>query len=360
MVAAASAAARPRFQPMGLGELLDRTIRLYRQNFVTFVGIVAIVQVPLAFVNLLVNFINLNQLANFDPTNTRDFGPVFAMLGTQGLIILVSIVSAILIYGVGQAALTRAVTDSYLGEKVSVGSAYRRIGNRWLGLVGTLVVAYVVLFVIGLYALIVPCLGWLTGPGVFMFFAGCVLPLVATVAVIERRGGLGALRRTWDLTRTRFWWMIGVTILLFVLSLAIVSGPSLVIGALLGLVLRPLIEATSPLTGQLAVNAVQQLTSAILGVLVYPIQLTALTLVYFDLRARSEGLDLAVQTAPAEVPTAEVIANAPAATGTSLITQAEALWFFALSLAVFVLYFGLIFGYVALASVFAPRGGPGF
>jgi hypothetical protein len=34
-------------RPLRLGELLDRAIRLYRANFLTFIGIIAVVYVPL-------------------------------------------------------------------------------------------------------------------------------------------------------------------------------------------------------------------------------------------------------------------------------------------------------------------------
>src|SRR5512138_2726681 len=37
----------PTLRPLRLGELLDRAIRLYRGNFLTFIGIIAVVYVPL-------------------------------------------------------------------------------------------------------------------------------------------------------------------------------------------------------------------------------------------------------------------------------------------------------------------------
>ena len=37
----------PALRPLRLGELLDQAIRLYRRNFITFIGIIALVYVPL-------------------------------------------------------------------------------------------------------------------------------------------------------------------------------------------------------------------------------------------------------------------------------------------------------------------------
>src|SRR5512138_1588066 len=34
-------------RPLRLGELLDRAIRLYRANFLTFIGIIALIYIPL-------------------------------------------------------------------------------------------------------------------------------------------------------------------------------------------------------------------------------------------------------------------------------------------------------------------------
>ena len=38
----------PRLRPMSIGDMLDAAFRLYRQHFLTFIGIVALLQVPMA------------------------------------------------------------------------------------------------------------------------------------------------------------------------------------------------------------------------------------------------------------------------------------------------------------------------
>ena len=42
------------FEPMGVGRILDRSFSMYRKNFVRFLTIVAVVQIPMALVGLLV------------------------------------------------------------------------------------------------------------------------------------------------------------------------------------------------------------------------------------------------------------------------------------------------------------------
>ena len=44
----------PQLRPMSLGDLFDTAFRLYREHFVTFVGIVALLQVPLAIVQFMI------------------------------------------------------------------------------------------------------------------------------------------------------------------------------------------------------------------------------------------------------------------------------------------------------------------
>ena len=43
------------FRPMDVGQILDRTFRLYRDNFVRFIAIVALVQVPVALLSIGLN-----------------------------------------------------------------------------------------------------------------------------------------------------------------------------------------------------------------------------------------------------------------------------------------------------------------
>ena len=49
--------APPRLRSIGLGELLDQAVRLYRRNFTRFIGMLALVQVPLALLQLGVSFL---------------------------------------------------------------------------------------------------------------------------------------------------------------------------------------------------------------------------------------------------------------------------------------------------------------
>src|SRR5512134_2410209 len=45
----------PALRPLRLGELLDQALRLYRRNFLTFIGIIALVYVPLMVLQTAAN-----------------------------------------------------------------------------------------------------------------------------------------------------------------------------------------------------------------------------------------------------------------------------------------------------------------
>src|SRR5437763_6212016 len=45
---------RARLRPMGIGDILDETFRLYRENFALFVATCAVLEVPVQIINFLV------------------------------------------------------------------------------------------------------------------------------------------------------------------------------------------------------------------------------------------------------------------------------------------------------------------
>ncbi len=81
-----------------------------------------------------------------------------------------------LIQGIATAALTWAVADHYMGKSTSFLGAYRKVGRSWLGLIGAMLLAFIIS--IGLFVwLLVPCIGWLTGAGILAFFWLAITPL---------------------------------------------------------------------------------------------------------------------------------------------------------------------------------------
>lgn len=281
----------PIIRPMTLAELLDRSIRLYRQNFVKFIGIFAIPYIPLMILQGGLSFFTSTSVLggiNSDRTNpfTSDM-----MIATLGSFIFV-FVQFILVRGVATAALTRAVANNYTGRPVGILDSYRTLSTSWLRLILALVVVFIMVIFLSIW-MIIPCVGWFSGPGILFFIGLVVSPLIAPIISLEKAGVLSSIRRAWDLARSRFWWLVGCAFVLTLLGQLIVTGPVY----LLSFILQ---AAFSSLPGtveqQLAFTTIiQTLITMSMSLLYIPLQLTVMTVVYFDLRARAEGLDLAMQ-----------------------------------------------------------------
>lgn len=336
-------------RPLGLGELLDQAIRLYRRNFFKFIGIIAIVQIPMTLLSLALTIITFDDFYGvaLDPatiTPTTDPFAIFTpgyFLGL-GSSIVMGVLSFLLVQGIAAGALTRLVSDTYLGHPGGTLDAYRRIGKSWLPLVGTLFL-YVILFVILFVWLIIPCVGWLTGPGMMVVFGGMMLPLIAPVVILERASGAGAIRRTWELVRRRFWWMIGFMLILYLFAWLVVSGPA----SLFSIAANSFLPSTGISEDNLLMlsTVLQSLVALVFGLLYTPLQLTCMTLLYFDLRVRQEGLDLVLQAEGEQdkaVNLSELIAQSPTAPNTRLLTWTEFGYILLIAVAIIAIYFAIV------------------
>jgi hypothetical protein len=286
-----TAAALPQLRPRSVGELLDQAVRLYRQNFLKFIGIVAVVQIPISLLQLVASLLTFNGffelVDNSEAAPSNPFG-VASFIG-MGSTVLLGILGFLLIQGITTAALTRAIAGSYVGEPIGIIDSYRKIGSAWLSLFSTLLLALLLVLGVFIWSLI-PCVGWITGFGMLAFFWMVIIPLIIPVVVIERRTALEAIRRAWDLSRRRFWWVLGFVFTLFIFSLLVVRGPVTVMTYLFYFVVGVQFEASG---WQLFLQTVvQSIAELALSLLYLPLQLTAIALLYFDLRIRTEGFDL--------------------------------------------------------------------
>ena len=356
-------------RPLGMGELLDQAIRLYRRNFLKFIGIIAIIQIPVSLLQLIPSLLTISSISqpqfDFDPTAPSTgvfdlFGPAY-FIGIAGTIV-VGLLGFILIQGVATAALTRAIAGSYLGESLGIIEAYRKIGQAWRPLIGALILAIVVGIALFIWFLI-PCVGWLTGLGILAFFWGVIVPLIAPTVVLEHQSWNQSIRRAWDLARRRFWWVLGFVFILFIFSQIVVTGPVTLIGVAFQLFVGNPLEIST--TQSIIQTVLQSIIGLIFGVVYWPLQLTAITLMYFDLRIRTEGFDLTLLStnvsSETQVEVTDITAQAPRADRGNLITLNEMGYFALVSIGVFLLYllFASIFGALGLLLLGAGGGFPG-
>src|SRR5438477_2078859 len=114
---------RARLRPMGIGDILDETFRLYRENFTLFVATCAVLEVPVQIINFL---ILLSAPVAVPPTPGQPLTPgqfraLAAGSGASSIGGLIGAFAAAII----TAALAVAISNRYLGRSITVGAAYR-------------------------------------------------------------------------------------------------------------------------------------------------------------------------------------------------------------------------------------------
>jgi hypothetical protein len=301
-------------RPLTLGELLDRTAELYRNNFLLFVSISAI----FAGVMLAVEMLHLGSMALLGYPNIP---PRREWLYAVSLGVEVLAIS--LVAGLAIVAFNRVVAWIYLGQAATVRAAAGSIRSRWgryLWLMAVtmfrawapLFLAYVALFAV-LFAVmptgflfnpqaaqhppqmnpskaleilagmlvLLPVLAAATVYGVLMWLR---YSLAMPACVVEDLTTGQAIRRSIDLSKGSRGRIFVLWLLVYVIRLLLAilfSIPFLIFAVK---------RAGHPMP--LFWLAVQQLAVFVTNSLIGPIYSTGLTLFYYDLRIRKEGFDI--------------------------------------------------------------------
>ena len=254
--------AEPELRPRSVTEIVDETFRLYRSNFLHFVAVSAVIQVPLGI--LWSVYTGLMQHGTL--TGSPGFTPVGIGVGFF-VLWLFSVIG----YQLCTGALLKSVSESYLGGEISVGTAYDFVLPRLFRLV---VNALLVLLIVvaGFLLLIVP--------GIIFTLWFCI---VAHAIVLEDEGVLGALGRSKRLVSGNLRRAAGLLLLVGILGWVISAIFQMAGGQIARLLAADLVIV------RLTISQAVRLVG---GVLVVPIQAAALVLFYYDLRMRKEGFDL--------------------------------------------------------------------
>ncbi len=261
----------PLLQKMEIADILDTAIRLYRHNFTLFMEIVAVVQVFL----MAIYMIGMWATAQTMITTGGEEIPWQALLGL-GPLGLLSIGGWILLFPVSEAALAFAVSETYLGRRITVLEAYRRMWPLIWRLLGTMILVSIVISLGTGMCLIPGLLAW-------VWFA-ITTPIVA----LERSWGPTAMGRSYQLVSGHWWRVLGTLLLLqliiIVATVAIFVLPAVVVMLLFG--------ESNPLLAQSLTTAIQTTSN----IVIRPVLMIGTVLIYYDLRIRKEGFDLVMLT----------------------------------------------------------------
>lgn len=300
--------------PLSFGTVLGRSFAALRQNPRVLLGFAMVVQVVgflvIAAVVGAVTFWSLSRLDNV-PQNTEAYRQIQA-----GSIAIIAVVSFAL--GLVAAALSIIVQGVVLTEVAHAVVAERlRLRGLWQQVrpVAWRLVGYALLVALALLAAVAAVTGIVIAVATMAPIIGIVLTILAVLAaipivlwlstklqlapaviILEHGTIRTAIARSWRLTRTRFWPILGVIVLIqviFGVVAQVVAIPFSLFGGLIGSLIAPTgdPETTSVITLIVAI-ALPQIISLLISSVAAVVQATATSLLYIDARMRHEGLDL--------------------------------------------------------------------
>jgi hypothetical protein len=266
-----------RLRPLGIGDLLDETFRIYRRHFLPFLVAMGVVLVPTIILEQAL------RLAIAPPLPMPELGaapgplpgsPLPSLLVSIGIFIITFVTDTTI-----DGAATLLAANAILGRPLSVAEAYRqslrRLGRLlWASFLARLKIFLFAISIVGLYAALRRYLGW---------------ALIVPAIMLEDQTASGAPRRSWVLVDKHRRRMLACWVLILLLQLILINGSEY----LIQYGLRLLREGTSanfmaPPTVDMNAAIVEALTATLFGA-IWPI---AKTLFYFDLRVRKDAFDL--------------------------------------------------------------------
>ncbi len=288
-------------QPLGVGEIMDRSFRLLRQYFWLFFVIIFVPQAVFFVVNLGVQFLISGDM----PQHAS--GSLWAGFGVSAFL-------AVLIFLVlqfwAQGALIHAVSETYLGHSTSIGASYGAMRSRLGRLIGTLILWSILVFgipgllaigaavltpslammglspiIVGILAVVFVILGLWLFTTLFLNWL-----LADKVVVLEEMGWMKALRRSKELMKGRtepgFW-----------KSIKSKASLILIVGFLIGIGIHLLFQLPGVVLGVvfpegLLITTVQGVLNMVAVSLATAYTAIAMILFYYDIRVRKEGFDL--------------------------------------------------------------------
>jgi hypothetical protein len=257
-------------RPLGVGEIIDHSLAIYRRQFA------ALVTITLS--------------ANAVPLLLMIYLMTSGGLLTRPLLYAGVLLLSVVLGALATAATVFLVSETYLGNSISGGVAINRATRfLWRLILLTMMVSLVV----GLTVVVFMLPGIVTASPVLMVLA--MIPAFITALVIftglivstpalvlEDATPSAALSRSWQLTKGFRWKMLGLVIVVAI----IIAIPSLALTFLRGggMAMQSVELSTADIIWEIAAQFI--------STLIYPLLYCALTVAYYDLRVRKEGFDL--------------------------------------------------------------------
>lgn len=306
-------------RPLSVGEMLSGAFTLIRRNPMATLGLAAIIETLAAVITTFVSWSEQNlsrqlqQTTNSHPTSAQlghALGHFFASLVPY---LFVTIAVALIAQSILTGMLTGALGRGLIGDKITIGEAWRIARIPAVIGVSLLVPLIVILpwlafagIVAGLaYAKITVAavlFGVFGGIGLFVTTIWVLIRLLMAVPVVvlEVAGPWAALRRSWQLVQGNWWRVFGINLLAGIV-VTVIAGIIEVPFGLLRILINGGGSVLTGLGGTAKPTVLALIVGAIGGIIATtctrPISAGVSVLLYADLRMRKEGLDLQLQQA---------------------------------------------------------------
>lgn len=245
-----------------VGGVISRTMQVWWSHVAAFTAMSAVANAPMVVGFSLVFGWAMGSAWGQDPDPAAATPRLAALLAGWAATVVLSVVQA--------GAVTYGTVRHLHGERASLGRMLAVGFRRGLPVVATGFLLWLAV-VLGSILLIVP--------GIIVMVASC---LAIPAAVVERPGVVGAIRRSFALTRGSRWplFAAGLAIMMVVWLLAMVVQVAAMVAA------SALLPAQQALAGTLVVS---QLGNALFS----GIPVVGIAVAYHDLRVDREGVDTA-------------------------------------------------------------------
>jgi hypothetical protein len=331
-------------RPLTLGEILDRTVQLYRRNFLLLAGIATPAAALIVLISgsailflsshlfSLAQASSAGQPAPLDPQEMLVFGLVFVVFLLVGVPILLGV------FGIVLAALNYAAYQVNRGETVTIRSSYgyafhyfwRHIGILFLQTLFAWMIPYGVfigIFMIGAMLaaflarsgagkIFAPLLGLSLVVLILVMLVACVLlwlrfSLAYPASVAEDQKAWPSLKRSNRLSQSSRGRIFVMFLLVFVLNFVASAALAIPIDIVIALSMQKSFVGSQPPAAFLTfLQAANLGVGFLVRIFIMPIYAVALVLFYIDQRTRIEGYDieqLMVQAGWPELPPAPTV-----------------------------------------------------
>ncbi len=250
-------------RPLGIGEILDAALTVYRKNFKTLFLAVLMVVLPLTILDTLITASTTENAFNYDEATTvQDEGSAIAGGIARLLISLLS-------FSLATAACFHAVIRGYLADGTTWQESIR-FGFRKA-------FPIILLSLLALLGLI-PMFILLILPGIWLAVRWSV---AAPALLAEDLSPPSALGRSFKLVGGRWWATFGALVAMTIL----ISILQFIVGLLIGGVF-------AAGGSEIVAATIFTLVTALAYAITLPVQAAVFTILYYDLRVRKEGYDL--------------------------------------------------------------------